>query len=565
MTAHDWCLVLIINGSIILFGLWKARGTRSSVDWFLAARGLPWWMVGLSLFATAVDSGDYIAVAGASYQNGMSYISSWWLGITVGWFTVAYIVFLPMYRTGMFTNAEYLEYRFGPVTRVISVFIQIQYRTNVMANVAFSLYLTFTTLTGWGDQTWWLVVAIAFGAAVYTASGGLKSVAITDAIQSVVMIAASLVMWWTVWNSVGGWTGVETTFERIDPNLTEAMLHVGARSDPHVPPALVVVGWMITLTAYCVVNHSQAMRLLAARSEWDVKMAAVTAGSVTAVVMWFNVTLGILGRAVFPDLESVDEIFPQLIHRFLGPLQSGAVGLVVAGLLASGISTYDSIGSALAALFTRDIYARFFVKYGDDHHYLQVSRLATFLLIAFSFVYVPFLKVGMVELYLKLTGVAVVPLFTVYMLGILTPVHRSSGSIGLFVGILCGLSRFAGPLFPLVEVPFAVWWTNKWWGYLWSIFFTAATMLISSLVLGWAKEEEIRGLVYMRRVGSKKPHRIAAMKGTWLEASQKEVPKLLEDPFVVPHGMMLAWHKRPVIWMGLLVASLGLLNLVVFW
>ena len=80
----------------------------------LAARGLPWWMVGLSMFATAVDSGDYVAVAGAAYQNGMNFITDWWLGITIGWFLVAWAVFLPMYRSGMFTNAEYLERRFGP-------------------------------------------------------------------------------------------------------------------------------------------------------------------------------------------------------------------------------------------------------------------------------------------------------------------------------------------------------------------------------------------------------------------------------------------------------------------
>ena len=114
MSAFEWCLVVGINGAIILFGLVKSRETKKSVDWFLAARGLPWWMIGLSMFATAVDSGDYVAVAGESYRSGMSYISSWWLGITVGWLVVAYVVFLPMYRMGMFTNAEYLELSLRP-------------------------------------------------------------------------------------------------------------------------------------------------------------------------------------------------------------------------------------------------------------------------------------------------------------------------------------------------------------------------------------------------------------------------------------------------------------------
>ena len=167
MDAAQWSIVIAINLAIVLYGLWRSRETRSSVDWFVAARGLPWWMVGLSMFATAVDSGDYVAVAGEAYRDGMSYISAWWLGITIGWLVVAYLVLPPIYRTGMYTNAEFLEYRFGPTARLISVFVQIQYRTNVLANVAFSLYLTLHVLTGWGPYCWWVVVAIAFGAALY--------------------------------------------------------------------------------------------------------------------------------------------------------------------------------------------------------------------------------------------------------------------------------------------------------------------------------------------------------------------------------------------------------------
>jgi Na+/proline symporter len=72
VNATQWCIVITINLAIILYGLWKSRGIDSSVDWFLAAKGLPWWMVGLSMFAMAVDSGDYVAVAGQAYRDGMS-------------------------------------------------------------------------------------------------------------------------------------------------------------------------------------------------------------------------------------------------------------------------------------------------------------------------------------------------------------------------------------------------------------------------------------------------------------------------------------------------------------
>ena len=519
MTPLDWLIVIVANGAIVGYGLYLARGTTTSYDWFLAAKGLPWWIVGLSMFATAVDSGDYVAVVGGAYTFGLSNLTTWWLGIPIGWFVVSYFVFLPLYRGGMFTNAEYLEYRFGPSVRLLSALIQVQYRTNVLGNIAFSLYLTFSILTGWGTETWWFVVGIALASAAYTAAGGLKSVAVTDALQSIGMFLAALILWVVLWNFVGGWSGLETRLAEIDPALVGSMMHVGGRSEPGVPAVLVIFGWIVVHTAYSVVNHSQAMRLLAARSEWDMKMAAFVASVVLVVVMWCNITLGILGRAVFPDLAMVDQVYPRLVQDFLG---SGLIGIVVAGVLAGGISTYDSIGSSIAAVFTRDIYARFFVKTRDDAHYLTVSRVATFGVIALSFGYVPFLDDGMVALYLRLTSVAVMPLFTVYMMGTLTRVHQRSGAVGLLTGIAYGASSFLGDRWGL-DLP--TWWTNTWWAYLWSIVFTSSAMVIATLFWGWAKKEDLRHLVYTsREKADAEPTQAKPRPGpkTWLERTARK-------------------------------------------
>jgi len=573
LSALGWSIVIGLNGGIILLGLLKARETHSSVDWFLAARGLPWWIVGLSMFATAVDSGDYVAVTGSAYQQGLPYMSAWWVGMTAGWLAVAYVVFMPMYRAGLFTNSEYLEYRFGPVARVLSVIIQFQSRTNVLANVTFSLYLTFSVLSGWSDQTtWWFVVGIALGAAVYTSTGGLKSVVLTDALQAAVMLIASVVLWWSVWSAVGGWTGLESTLadyvesEKLEANVARAMTHIGSPADAEAPAVLIMIGWVIVMTGYCVINQSQAMRMLAARSVWDLRMAAVAAGTVTIIVMWFNVTLGTLGRAVIPDLQATDKIFPLLVDQFLVPLGGGLTGIVVAGLLAGGISTYDSVGSALAAIFTRDVYARFIVQRADDKHYVRVSRIMTFLAIGISFAYIPFIDGGMVSFYLKLAGVAVIPLLTVYLMGVLTRVHRASGSIGLFVGIGIGLTRFADPLVEAwFDTTLPVWWTNTWWGYVWSVLITALVMLGTSVVLGWAKAEEIKGLTFSRTdPGKVEIPKIAGLEGSWLEKSQRTVPEMPESPFLATAGGT-PWYARSSLWTGLLIAAVVMLNFVLFW
>ncbi len=73
MTSLDWLLVVVLNGSIIVYALWHGRGVQSSSEWFLAGRSLPWWIVGLSMYATAIDSSDLVADSGGTYNLGVSY------------------------------------------------------------------------------------------------------------------------------------------------------------------------------------------------------------------------------------------------------------------------------------------------------------------------------------------------------------------------------------------------------------------------------------------------------------------------------------------------------------
>ena len=68
----DWLIVVALNGSIILFAIFYGRDTKTSGDWFLARRSLSWWIVGLSMYATAIDASDLVADTGGAYNFGMS-------------------------------------------------------------------------------------------------------------------------------------------------------------------------------------------------------------------------------------------------------------------------------------------------------------------------------------------------------------------------------------------------------------------------------------------------------------------------------------------------------------
>ena len=142
---------------------------------------------------------------------------------------------------------------------------------------------------------------------------------------------------------------------------------------------------------YVLINQYETIRFLGARSEWDFKMAALVASVATAVCLWFNVSLGPLARADFPALEMSDQAYPLMLKSYL---PTGLIGLVLAGLVAGGYSTFDSIGIGISSLFVRDIYARFIVKNGSDAHYTRVGRITVPFIILLGSCMYRFLKVG---------------------------------------------------------------------------------------------------------------------------------------------------------------------------
>ena len=535
MSALDWMIVLLANGAIILAGVLRSRDTRTSADWFLAGRTLPWWMIGLSLYATVIDSGDLVADAGGTYAVGMSYMLTNWVGVTAGWYLLAHRFAVPMYRRGMYTNAEYLEARFGLATRIASALVQALYRTLVLGIVATTLYLVLAIVGNLGSSAWWCVGAIAACAAVYTSMGGLKSVALTDALQSGLMVAGSVALFVAAWAAAGGWDGAAGRLDAHQEGLSKQLLHVGSDNvarqstdgdslqqverrlllggthDPAAdeivstnPAWLVALAWIIMGLSYATVNHTQSMRILGARTEWDMKMSVVLAGVVLIVLTFTNLTVGIMGRALYPDpnlmpldtaLQVRDSTFPLLVRELTS---TGVRGLVVAGIVASAFSTLDSIGSTVPSLLVRDIYARLLVTDRDDAYYVRASRMMTPLVILGSFGFVPLLlqEKGMLLVLLDWVGAFVVPLLAVHLMGEFTRAHRSSAAIGLTVGIVYGTLKLLAPAvalrFGIALLPAAL--VNEFASPVFSLALTAGVMVAVTAIRGTEASSRPRDL-----------------------------------------------------------------------
>ncbi len=549
MTAIDWLIVLILNGGVIAYGIWLARGIRTSGEWFLGKRALAWWAVGLSMLATNVDNADLVSLTGTTYKEGLHIITVHTFGAAVGGILAAFVIVPAMYRSGLYTNAEYLESRYGLSTRVLSALIQIQYRSSMLGLMIWSVYLLLTGLVGLTPgPAWTLIVAMVIFSALYTAWGGLRSVALTDACQGVIMLIAMAVIFSAVWNAGGGWTAMIDKLQTVPASggaPSADLPHIGRyHGDSGTTPSVVIIlGWVIIAAGYWIVNHTQTMRLLGSRSLWDMKMAAVFGVALSMPIMVGCATLGVFGRALYPEFAQPDRLYPLMADTYLG---AGLKGFVVAGIVAAAISTFDSMGSALSAVFTRDIYARLIRPDEEDAHYLRVSRWATVVILALGFAYIPFIsgKDTMLKAFLTLIPVFVTPLFTLYVAGVFTRAHPRAGITGILVGALYGLlALYDREITNVGWLP--DWLTGRWEALPWSMLFTAAGIAVATLVWGRATDD--------------KPDAPGA--AGWLARSRAELPPLLEKPDA-SHAP--GWAK-PEWFAAALVAFTGWLVFGFFW
>lgn len=548
MTILDWLIVFVLNGSVIVWGFLLSRKTHTSEDWFLGHRTLPWWTVGLSMFATNVDNADLVSLTGTTYREGLHIIMVHTLGAVTGVGFAAFCLVPRMARAGHYTNAEYLEARFGPATRVLSAVIQIQYRSSMLGLMIWSVYLLLTGFLGLSSLVAWsLLVGLVALAAVYTSLGGLKSVVFTDALQGGIMFLGMAAILASVWTAAGGWTAAIDVLrqqtladERTAADLARMSRFFG--DDGRTSPLVIAVGWLIIAGGYWSVNHSQTMRLAGARSIWDMKMAAVLGAVISMPMMVGCATLGVFGRALFPEYAEPDRLYPHMANLFLGV---GLKGLVVAGIVAAAVSTFDSLGSSLSALFTRDIYARLISGDRSDAHYVRVSRCATVVILALGFAYLPFIRSRdtMLQAFLTLIPVFVTPLFTMYLIGVFTRAPRSAGLAGIAAGSLYGLAALTDR--EIADVSWLAWWfTNRWVALIWSMVWTAC---------GAGLATDFRGT-------EPAVDRPDSTRG-WLQSSSLSLGALPDHPFASPPPR---WLSPELLWAVAFVLTLTTL-LLLFW
>src|SRR5512139_851599 len=212
MGAVDILVFVAFVVSVIAIGLWKSKGEAThgehgAQDYFLAGRGLTWWLIGFSLIAANISTEQFVGMSGkAADWLGMAIASyEWMAAITL---VIVAFLFLPTFlKSGIYTIPEFLEYRYNSFARTIMAICTMIILVGVpTASVIYSgakvicVYFQGQTLLGLDLGN--IVVGcwiIGIASAIYVFAGGLKACAWADLIQgSALIVGGGIVMYYAM-------------------------------------------------------------------------------------------------------------------------------------------------------------------------------------------------------------------------------------------------------------------------------------------------------------------------------------------------------------------------------
>ena len=497
MSRFDYLMIVIWVVGTSLVGVFFQKYIKTTKDYLLAGKRLKWWQIGIAQTGDAVDATDFVAASGNGYRMGLVHIGFSWYGMGVGFFLLSRYITPLLYRTGVYTNAEFLELRYNASMRVLSTILQTLYRMVAMALVVYSLATIFNVIIG---VPMWPAIAGAMGLTlIYVYTSGQLGVVMAAVPQVVLMCIAALIVLGYAWHGVGGWASMAA---RI-PN-PEKYLHFTGMSAPGVPGPIYFLGMTLSLLAYPIVNQTVAQRLVAARTELDARDGAIFGLPGWFLVTGFSTVVGIMAVLLIPGLQGTeaDRIYPMMMVKYL---PSGILGLVVAALMVASTSTGAGIGTAIAGLLTIDVYARFIRKDAPDAHYLLMTRIFAAVTIVMGTLFAYFIPRmgGMIPFYLAFTGTFFLPLAVPYIGGAFFPfLSRWSGVASTLSGAGLGLILF------LFEKKIPIWMGHTLWRPIWA--FLAAWVglflctLIENRIFGQRSEDAFARSLNIHALGTLK-------------------------------------------------------------
>ena len=401
LSSLDFVIIIGLFIIILGVGLYVGRSAgKSTGQYFLSGRNMPWWLLGLSMVATTFSTDTPNLVTDIVRTNGVAGNWVWWAFLITGLLTV--FVYAKLWRkSNVKTDIEFYELRYGgTAARFLrgfrAIFLGVFFNMFAMAGVMLAAIKIGEVMLGLDG---WVTILIAGSITMlFSTIGGFKGVVYTDFILFFVAMFGAIGAAWYIIGlpEVGGLEAMIT-----HPNVADKLAFIPEVSDTELFTTIFIIPIAVQWWSSWYPGGEPggggyvAQRMLAAKNENHAIGATFFFNFIhIAIRPWPWILVALASLVIFPNIESIQMAFPHISQDKLGQdlaysamltkLPSGLLGVVLASLAAAFMSTISTHLNWGASYIVNDFYKAQLNKNATEKQQINVARLTTVVLMVIS-------------------------------------------------------------------------------------------------------------------------------------------------------------------------------------
>ena len=398
LVAIDFVIIAVFFCIVIFIGyIASKKAGKDTAQFFLGGRGMPWWLLGISMVACTFSADTPNLVTGMVREDGVAKNWAWWAFLITGMVTV-FIYARLWRRTNVMTDLEFYEIRYqGKAASFLrgfrAIYLGVFFNTLIMGTVSLAAIKIGDVM--FGLKPWITVVTASVIVVLYAGLGGLRGVVWADFFQySIAMFGAVLAAVVAVRQpeiqAIGGLHGMLAELkDKVDfiPDMSNAAVYL-----PLLIIPIAVQWWSVWYPGAEPGGGGYiAQRMLSAKDEKNAIGATLLFNFAHyALRPWPWIIVALASIIIYPDLDSIRADFPNINETYLkddiaypvmlSKLGIGWLGLVVASIIAAYMSTIGTHLNWGSSYIVNDFYRRFVRPGAPEKELVLTGRLTTILL-----------------------------------------------------------------------------------------------------------------------------------------------------------------------------------------
>lgn len=363
MSQLDYIVIVVFTLGVLAAGMSFAKAGKNMKTFFAGGGAVPWWISGLSLFMSFFSAGTFVAWGSLAYMHGWVSVGIQWTMCLAG-FAIAAFIAVRWRNTGVLTGAQFIGARCGEGVKKAYTYLFMA--ISVFTSGAF-LYPVAKIVEGaTGFPFEYAVVFLALVIVLYTATGGLWAVIVTDVLQFIILSAAVLIIVPLAFDKVGGVSGfLEASPEGFFSFTTD-----------EITP-LFFLGFGLYNLCYIAGNWAYVQRYTSVKGPKDARKVGLLFGCLYLVspVIWMLPPM--IYRIYNPALDiAAGEANHAYMFMSKEVLPLGMLGLMVGAMIFATASSVNTTLNIVSGVFTNDLYKGIRPN-ASDRQLIFVARLST--------------------------------------------------------------------------------------------------------------------------------------------------------------------------------------------